>query len=795
MKKVVSSIVLLMCLLSFQTQGQQSHIDIPQKNLSDANIYGHVIDKDTGERLPFVHIIIKGTNIGVATDETGHYMIVDVPEGKHIVTTQSVGYKSQEKEVVFKKGVSTEVNFELKQDFINVEGVVVTADRNKKNRKEATSIVNVLGAKMLAKTQSINLAEGLNFQPGLRVETDCQNCGFTQLRMNGLEGPYTQILIDGHPIMSGLAGVYGLDQVPASMIDRIEVVRGGGSVLYGGNAIAGTVNVITKEPTKRTFEATYSKGILSKDSQDDLFTFNNSYISKDYNTGLYLFAQYRNRDHFNSNPDDMWDADGDGIAETKDDFSEISAIEAGSFGARAFHRFNQYNKIKMEYHHLGEFRRGGNKFELQPHQTDIAEQIRTSVNGGSATYDWLSKDYKHHVSLFNSLQKINRHSYYGVEQDMNAYGVTDEITNVAGAQYTGYFNKLLFAKSTLVGGVEYTYSDLHDNKIQYEENNSVPIIAQEYTNLGAFVENEWNMNAIRFKAGVRMDKHSLMDKMIVSPRASFLADITGTTQLRLSYAQGFRAPQVFDEDLHIEVAGAQTILTRNSDDLKEERSQSFSLSIDNTNMFGEWQTYILVDGFYTILQDAFVKTIEIDNEGNAFLERTNGSGAKVYGLNIEGKLAPSNNLNFTLGWTLQQSKYDKNEEVWASEDGSEVIETKNILRTPDNYGYIVCTYNPSHHWELSLNGTFTGSMKVPHMVDPDTERTIIKESPNFFDLGTKIEYHIDIKHDRKLVFFAGAKNVLNQYQDDFDAGLNRDAGYVYGPGLPRMFFFGIKLKN
>ncbi len=502
MKKVINSIIFLMCLFSFQTQGQQSHIDIPQRNQSDANVYGHVLDKDSGEHLPFVHIIIKGTNIGVATDETGHYMIVDVPEGKRIVMAQSVGYKSQEKEVIFKKGVSLEVNFELKQDYINVEGVVVTADRNKKNRKEATNIVNVLGAKMLAKTQSINLAEGLNFQPGLRVETDCQNCGFTQLRMNGLEGPYTQILIDGHPVMSALGGVYGLEQIPANMIERIEVVRGGGSVLYGGNAIAGTVNVITKEPTKRTFEAAFSKGILDKDSQDNLFTFNNSYVSKDYHTGLYLFAQYHQRDPFNSNPDDMWDADGDGVAETKDDFSELSKIESTSFGAHVYHRFNQYNKVKMEYHHLGEFRRGGNKFELLAHQADIAEQIKSNVNGGSVAYDWVSKNYKHAISLYNSLQKINRQTYYGAEQDMNAYGETDEITNIVGGQYTGYFNKFLFAKSTLIGGVEFKYSDLQDNKLHYDDAVSIPIIQQDYTNLGAFAENEWNMNKIRFKAGV-----------------------------------------------------------------------------------------------------------------------------------------------------------------------------------------------------------------------------------------------------------------------------------------------------
>jgi outer membrane receptor for ferrienterochelin and colicins len=90
----------------------------------------------------------------------------------------------------------------------------------------------------------VTLSEGLSFSPGLRIENDCQNCGFSQVRMNGMEGPYSQILINSHPIFSGLAGVYGLELIPTNMIERIEVVRGGGSALYGSNAIAGTINII-----------------------------------------------------------------------------------------------------------------------------------------------------------------------------------------------------------------------------------------------------------------------------------------------------------------------------------------------------------------------------------------------------------------------------------------------------------------------------------------------------------------------------------------------------------------------
>jgi len=134
------------------------------------------------------------------------------------------------------------------RNVLGIEEVVVTGDRNKTNRTESSTIVSILTPKLFATIQSVTLSEGLNFCPGLRMENNCQNCGFSQVRMNGMEGPYSQILINGRPIFSGLAGVYGLELIPSSMIERVEVVRGGGSALYGSNAIAGTINLIFKRP-------------------------------------------------------------------------------------------------------------------------------------------------------------------------------------------------------------------------------------------------------------------------------------------------------------------------------------------------------------------------------------------------------------------------------------------------------------------------------------------------------------------------------------------------------------------
>ena len=150
--------------------------------------------------------------------------------------------------------IFADVHIALEEETFMTEEVVVSANRNEVSRKMAPVVVNVMSAKLFDAVNSTDLAKSLNFQSGLRVENSCQNCAFPQVRINGLEGPYSQILINSRPIISALSGVYGLEQIPTNMIDRIEVVRGGGSALFGANAVGGTINIITKDPINNSFQ-------------------------------------------------------------------------------------------------------------------------------------------------------------------------------------------------------------------------------------------------------------------------------------------------------------------------------------------------------------------------------------------------------------------------------------------------------------------------------------------------------------------------------------------------------------
>lgn len=216
----------------------------------------------------FANLMLKRTNIGAPTDVSGKFLIENIPTGNYELYISSVGYIPLRQQITIQENVRLDRVFNLEKDVLNLSQIVITGSRNIIEKHNSPVIVNTVSAKTLELTQSLNIAEGLNYSPGLRVENNCQNCGFTQIRMNGLDGPYSQILINSRPIFSALAGVYGLEMLPANMVDRIEVVRGGGSVMYGGNGIAGTVNIITKDPFENCFEVGLNQSLIAGRASD-----------------------------------------------------------------------------------------------------------------------------------------------------------------------------------------------------------------------------------------------------------------------------------------------------------------------------------------------------------------------------------------------------------------------------------------------------------------------------------------------------------------------------------------------
>ena len=735
---------------------------------TDAHIHGHVIDKNTGEHLPYIVIVLKGTTIGVSTESTGHYMIRNVPEGRFVVEASAIGYKTQSREIEIRKGRAYEINFTLEEDHVQIEGVIVSATRSETTRRMSPTLVNVVGMDTYNKTNSTTVAQGLSFQPGVRVENNCQNCGFQQVRINGLDGQYTQILIDSRPIFSALAGVYGIEQLPANMVDRVEVMRGGGSALFGSSAIAGTINIITKEPVRNASSISHTTTAIGGTSAFHNTTdVNASIVSEDNKLGLAVFGQ--------NTAKDAWDANGDG-------FTELSTISGQTLGFRGYIKTGLYSKLTAEYHHLQEYRRGGDNLDLPPHEAMIAEQTDHSINTGGLKFDWFSKDQKHRLNAFASVQHIDRDSYYGAGMDPNAYGNTTDLTWVAGSQYIFKAENCLFMPADLTVGLEYNEDYLNDNMWGYDRQTS-----QTVRIVSAYAQNEWKNDMWGILIGGRLDKHNLINGLIFSPRANLRFNPSENLNFRASYSYGFRAPQAFDEDLHIDNVGGTVSMIRLADDLRVEKSQSISISADMYRSWGDWQGNLLLEAFYTDLDDVFaLKEIGFEN-GILIKERHNESGARVFGGNIEGKVAWRDVFQIQLGFTAQNSRY-KEARSWADD----VTATRNMFRTPDFHGYMTASYNPAKQLTLSLTGTYTGSMLIEHHAGM-IESNITVETPSFWDMGMKAAYDFKLYKSFSLQINAGVQNVLNSFQKDFDSGADRDSGYIYGPTLPRNFFMGLKL--
>jgi outer membrane receptor for ferrienterochelin and colicins len=754
-----------------------------------------------GKGVKDARISLSGVNQEAITDETGTYLFQDLESRTYTLTVTSEGFIPQTRKIEV-QATDQILNIELQEDALSLHEVVVSGTRRQISRYDSPVIVSTVSSRTLEATQSLSISEGLSFTPGLRLENNCQNCGFTQLRMNGLDGAYSQILVNSRPIFSALAGVYGLEMLPANMVDRIEVVRGGGSVLYGGNAIAGTVNIITKDPSVNSYEIGLNQAFTNFENSDRSLTFNAALVSNDLRKGLTFFAFHRDRA--------PWDAN-------QDNYSELTKINSTTFGFDAFHNTTKRGKFKFGLYLINEFRRGGNNFHLKPHETDLTEQLEHKIVNSNFSFERYSKDVKHKFSVYASSQIVDRASYYGSggrllepgdslsESDiraLNAYGNSADFSLVAGVQYNFDISKSFL----FTCGIEQQYNAVNDQMPGYGRS-----IDQQVSTVGNYAQLEWKpttrwtflfggrFDFVQIAGNYTLAAESMTDKKslpVAVPRITTLYRLTENWKIRGSFAQGYRAPQAFNEDLHIETVGGAARFIRLAPDLKTERSNSGTLSLNYDRSHKKTQVNFLIEGFVTALKNPFILSDQAElSEGVSVITKRNGDGALVQGANIELNLAYLSKIILQSGGTLQTANYTNSELIWAPSDPADTSPatyTKRLLRTPNAYAYFSLVYTPSKKLSIAYSGIFTGRMIVPHVIDPETEQTVLKSTRRFFENNVKVAYAITLEDEHQLQFFAGLQNIFNSYQCDQDIGALRDAGYVYGPVRPRTVFVGLK---
>jgi outer membrane receptor for ferrienterochelin and colicins len=718
------------------------------------SLRGRVVDWE-GNYVKKAVVLIPELGKSVKTDERGRFEITQIPEGKYHVEVFAEEYMEYSSEPFVLDENNHDYNVVLIKKL--AEEIVVTATRTQKLFSETPVKIAVISREDIEKKAPSNLADTLYQTTGVRVENDCQNCNFTQVRINGMEGKYTQILIDSSPVISAMTGVYGLEQIPSEMLDRIEIVKGGGSALYGGNAVAGVINILTKEPEEnKTVLKLHQQSISGKPFTN--LGFRSSLVSKNLNTKAYLFGSYQDREPVDLN---------------EDGFSELGTISNTSFGLNLYNYFSRINSdLKLSLFRIFEERRGGDLFDKPPHEANTAEWAKTDQLGFSTEWNhYLTENL--HYNLSFAFVDAKRNTYYGSHNDPNAYGTTNNPLLFLNCQINYQAASHVFSL-----GAQHKRDKIKDKATGYNR-----IIEEVYQESGLFFQDDFKIGkAFSILAGLRLNKHSALDRMIFTPRLSFLVNITKELSFRTSFSTGFRAPQVFDEDLHITQVGGEGMMVTNSPDLKEEKSYSLNSGFDYGKQIGRNLIQISIETFYNKLTDTFILHEINRTERARILERINGSGSRVYGLSLDLGLVLGPQFSFSSGWTIQRSRLDRPEPDFQSRE---------FFRTPDSYGYISMSYKNKRVLNVDLSGEYTGSMKAPHYagyIDEDRLET----TPSFWVLNLKLQRSLSIAENYDASVFLGAYNVLDSYQEDLDKGIDRDSGYVYGPAKPRSFYMGFE---
>ncbi len=735
----------------------------PPAAAADCALSGRVVDRD-GRPVAGARVSLVGGDQTAVAGGDGGFCLAGVAPGRRELVAVADGYSLGGGRIAVEEGMPARVEMVLPPAF--GEEIVVTGTRTRQRLAEVPIHVQVMGREELDAVAARTLADAIEWTPGLRVESNCQNCNTSQVRMLGLEGAYSQILVDGQPTVSSLALVYGLEQLPARLIESIEVVKGGGSAIYGAGALAGAINLIPHEPSRtggvietRVSETGGEPGYSLSAGAD--------WTGPEGRTAATVYGQL----------DRVGAADVDG-----DGFSEVTRRRLEALGLRLQrYALDGRGRLAAELNHIHEDRRGGDlaNLDLPPHRAAITEEILTDRLAASVS--WLHTlgsrfDYR----LTASLADTDRRSYYGAGFDPDAYGTTANPLWLADAQLNRYRER-----GTLTAGVQYTRDDVEDLQLGYGR-----VIRDSYRSAGVFVQDDRKLGSKwSLLYGVRLDDHSAVGGLIASPRAALMWTPLSRLTLRASLARGFRPPVVFDEDLHIElVGGGDTQVVRNAADLEEESSLASALSLEwRPELDGEKQALLELHLFHTRIDDLF-HSAEDDDPATPEIEftKTNFGTARVAGVELSGALRWGAVLSVEAGWVEQSARFEEPEPDFGSRE---------FFRTPERYGTALVTWSPRRLVDVFLGLRYTGPMKAPHYAGfiPE-DRLETTRSFWTLDLNAARPIALGAGSNRSLTVTAGAKNLTDAYQEDLDRGPDRDASYVYGPRLPRTWFVGLKLE-
>ncbi len=725
------------------------------------NISGKITTNN--ESLAYVNVYLKGTKIGSISQENGEFVIENVPEGDYILIASYTGFKSFQKPVSL-KGQDIIVNINL-QEVELMDEIVVTATLKPVNRLESPVPVEVYSTTFLKKNPAPNIFESLQSVNGVRPQINCSVCNTGDIHINGLEGPYTLVLIDGMPIVSGLSTVYGLSGIPSSLIEQVEIVKGPASSLYGSEAVGGLINVITKIPENAPLVFT---DVYATDWQE--LNVDLGFKARVGEKTNVLFGV----NYFNySNP----------IDNNNDNFTDVTLQDRISMFQKWDFNRKTHKVLSIAGRFFYEDRWGG---EMQWTPND---------RGGSDVYG---------ESIYTTrYELIGKYQLPVKENIMFNFSYSDHDQNSA------YGNSLFLAQQRIgFGQLTWDVSTLNHDWLfgmagrynYYNDNTTVTKKADKILIPSVFVQDEISLNERnKLLLGARYD-YDKRHGNIFTPRLAYKFKPTQDDVIRLNAGTGFRVVNLFAEE-HAALNGARDVVIE--EELKPERSYNINLNYLK-KLYTKNNMIIGIDAsaWYTYFTNAILP--DYDTNPNQVIYTNLKGGASSLGLSFNLDALISANFKALAGFTLQDVSQKTNG-----------VKEQQILTEKFSGTWAVSYRNFNYDFTLDYTGNIYGPMRLPLLGDLDPRKP---ESPVWSIQNIQLTYNGLTNFE----FYGGVKNLLNwtpnkgnpfiiaRANDPFDENvvfdndgnavqttdnpyaLTFDPGYIYAPNQGRRLFFGLR---
>lgn len=727
--------LLLLILISFQ-------INLFAQNKLDIN--GYVYSEN--EPIEYATIYIQSIKISTFSDEFGNFNFENIPFGNYQFIISALGFKTLKKEINI-NAKTTKLVLELEPLDQKIEEVVVTGNMKESYIQDSPVKIEIISSKFLEKTATNNIIEAIQSINGVQEQINCGVCGTNDIHINGMEGPYTLVLIDGMPIVSALASTYGFNGIPNSIIKRVEIVKGSASSLYGSEAVGGVINIITKEAINAPKLSFNSYLTSHLESNTDIATslFKNKKIN-----ALLSINYYYNQKRLDKNNDNFTDIP---LNNRLSIFNKWEIIRKNK----------KTNKIALRYYTENRF---GGEMQWKPEHRGgnfiYGESIYTNRIEVIGSYELPTKEA---LKIDYSFNNHHQNSYYGT----TLYNATQSI---AFANFI--WHKTIKKHDFLVGStLRYQIYDDNTPATASKDKRFIP---------GIFVQDEFKLQkTTTLLLGSRVDYH-LNHGFIPAPRIALMKKMGNWTTSRLNFGKGFRLVNIFTEE-HAALSGSREVLIEK--DLKPEESYNVNFNINHNYLLNRAMGIIDFDLFYTYFTNKIIPDYETNQ--NAIIYNNLAENAIVRGGSISIEQKIKNNLNLKIGLTYQ--------DVFEMETENNQLNQKiPQLFTPKISGTFVNTYHfKKYNLKFDWIGRFMGPQHLPTYAPP-FERPSISKWYSIQHLQITKEF----KNQNQLYF--GVKNLWNftqnsplinpeqPFSDTFDTN------YAYAPLQTRRFYIGFR-KN